>query len=114
MLSYRSQSMPIHIYVFEWRSELWEFSCVPFELTSAPRLFTKVMKLMIGKIGSQGIRSEIDLDYMAVLRPCQRMQFLGFTIDSSSMMFSLPQKKLNKLIERVGSLNPILNDLFGQ
>ena len=97
--SYRSRSMPItrNIYFFEWKSELWEFSCLPFELSSAPQVFTEVMKLVIGKIRSQGIRSVIDLDDMAVLRPCQRIQFLGFTIDSSSMMFSLPQEKLNKL-----------------
>ena len=30
------------------------------------RVFTKVMKLLIGKIRSQGIRSVIDLDDMAV------------------------------------------------
>ena len=36
---------------------------------------------------------------MAVLKPCQRIQFLGFTIDSSSMTVSLLQEKL-KLIER--------------
>lgn len=66
--SYRSRSMPItrNIYFFEWKSELWEFSCLPFELSSAPRVFTKVMKLVIGKIRSQGIRSVIDLDDMAV------------------------------------------------
>lgn len=66
--SYRSRSMPItrNIYLFEWKSELWEFSCLPFELSSAPRVFTKVMKLLIGKIRAQSIRSVIDLDDMAV------------------------------------------------
>ena len=105
MHSYRSRSMPItrNICFFEWKSELWEFSCLPFELSSTPREFTKVMKLMIGKIRSQGIRSVIDQDDVTVLRPCQRIQFLGFTIDSSSMMVSLPQEKLNKLIERASA-----------
>ena len=100
-----SRSMPItrNIYFFEWKSELWEFSCLLFELSLAPRVFTKVMKLVIGKIRSQGIRSVIDLDDMAVLKPCQRIQFLGFTIDSSSMMVSLPQEKLNKLVERASA-----------
>ena len=84
--------------LFEWKSELWEFSCLTFELSSAPRVFTKVMKFVIGKIRSQGIRSVIDQDDMVVLRRCQRIQFLGFTIDSSSMMLSLPQEKLNKII----------------
>ena len=51
--------MPItrNIYFFEWKSELWEFSCLLFELSSAPRVFTEVMKLVIGKIRSQGVRS---------------------------------------------------------
>ena len=102
MHSYRSRSMPItrNIYFFEWKSELWEFSCLPFELSSTHREFTKVMKLVIGKTRPQGIRSVIDQDDVAVLRPCKRIQFQGFTIDSSSMMVSLPQEKLNKLIER--------------
>ena len=97
--------MPItrNIYFFEWKAELWEFSCLPFELSSAPRVFAKVMKLVIGKVQSQGIRSVIDLDDMTVLKPCQRIQFLGFTNDSSSMMVSLSQEKLNKLIERASA-----------
>ena len=103
MHSYRSLSMPItrNIYFFEWKSELWEFSCLPFELSSTHREFTKVMKLVIGKTRSRGIRSVIDHDDVAV--PFKRIQFLGFTIDSSSMMVSLPQEKLNKLIERASA-----------
>ena len=93
------------------------------------------MEPVIGKVRSQGIRSVIYLDDMAVLsrsidqsnldsqfvietlqsvgflinweksvlKPCQRIQFLGFTIDSSSMAVSLPQEKLNKLIERASA-----------
>ena len=109
-------SVPIHAdhskYLrFEWESELWEFTCLPFGLSSAPRVFTKVMKPVIGKVRSQGIRSVIYLDDMAmlscsidqsnldsqfvietlqsvgflinweksVLKPSQRLQFLGFT-----------------------------------
>ena len=87
--------MPItrNIYFFEWKSELWEFSCLPFELSSAPRVFSKVMKLVIGKVRSQGIRSVIDLDDIAVVKPCQRIQFLGFTIDLSSMTSSIASGK---------------------
>ena len=48
-------SVPIHAdhskYLrFEWESELWEFTCLPFGLSSAPRVFTKVMKPVIGKV----------------------------------------------------------------
>ena len=133
-------SVPIHAdhskYLrFEWESHLWEFTCLPFGLSSAPRAFTKVMKHVIGKVRSQGIRSVIYLDDLAVLsrsfdqsnldsqfviktlqsvgflinweksvlKPCQRIQFLGFTIDSSSTTVSLPQEKLNSLIERASA-----------
>ena len=48
-------SVPIHAdhskYLrFEWESELWEFTCLQFGLSSAPRVFTKVMKPVIGKV----------------------------------------------------------------
>ena len=37
-------------------------TCLPFGLSSAPRVFTKVMKPVIGMVRSQGIRSVIYLD----------------------------------------------------
>ena len=45
-----------NIYFFEWKSKVWEFSSLPFEMSSAPRVFIKVMKL--------------DLDDVAVLKTC--------------------------------------------
>ena len=61
----------------------------------------------VGKLLGKGAMRRASFDpnqflsiQFKILRPCQRIQFLGFTNDSSSIMFSLPQEKLNKLIER--------------
>ena len=39
----------------------------------------------------------------SVLKPCQHVLFLFFTIDSASITVSLPQEKLNKLTERASA-----------
>ena len=41
---------------FQWKGTVYRFRCMPFGITSAPRIFTKVMKLVLSKIRSMGIR----------------------------------------------------------
>ena len=52
---------------FEWNSTLFEFICLPFGLSSAPRVFTKVLKPFVGSIRNKGIRLVIYLDDMAII-----------------------------------------------
>ena len=40
---------------------MWEFQCLPFGLTSAPRVFTKLMKPVMAVLRKQGIRCVHDL-----------------------------------------------------
>jgi len=47
---------------FRWRGVDYEFVCLPFGLSSAPRVFTKVMKPVIAALRSRGIRLVIYLD----------------------------------------------------
>jgi hypothetical protein len=47
---------------FVWKSTLLEFACLPFGLTAAPRLFTKVMKPVVALLRRAGIRLIIYLD----------------------------------------------------
>ena len=70
----------------EWEPEPWEFTCLPFGLSSAPRIFTKVMKPLIGKVRSQGIRSVIYLDDMAVLSHSTEQS----NLDSQFVIETLP------------------------
>jgi hypothetical protein len=45
-----------------WKSTLLEFACLPFGLTAAPRLFTKVMKPVVALLRRARIRLIIYLD----------------------------------------------------
>ena len=65
-------SIPIHAdhykYLrFAWNSTLFEFICLPFGLSSAPRVFTKVLKPFVASIRNKGIRLVIYLDDMAII-----------------------------------------------
>ena len=52
---------------FEWKSKLFEFTCLPFGLSSAPRVFTKVMKPVVAGLRGKGIRLVIYLDDIAII-----------------------------------------------
>ncbi|CAB4031124.1 Hypothetical predicted protein, partial [Paramuricea clavata] len=47
---------------FLWKDTHWEFMCLPFGLASAPRVFTKILKPIVGLLRKQGIRLIIYLD----------------------------------------------------
>ena len=47
---------------FTWRDKLYEFSCMPMGLASAPRLFTKLMKPVFGSLRSLGFISVAYID----------------------------------------------------
>ena len=106
----------------------FEFICLPFGLSSALRLFTKVLKPFVGSIRNKGIRLVISssrelfsqkaaivvqilesLGFIinkeeSVLIPSQKIVFLGYVIDSVAMTVSLPEEKLNQLKEQKLSL----------
>jgi len=52
---------------FRWSGRLFEFQCLPFGLSSAPRVFTKLMKVPIAILRSQGIRLVIYLDDLLIM-----------------------------------------------
>jgi hypothetical protein len=47
---------------FLWKDTQWEFMCLPFGLASAPHVFTKILKPIVGLLRKQGIRLIIYLD----------------------------------------------------
>ena len=47
---------------FYWRGKLYQFTCVPNGLKSAPRMFTKLTKVLIAFARKQGIFVSIYLD----------------------------------------------------
>lgn len=123
---------------FSWDKEMWEFKVLPFGLSSAPWVFTKVTKPISSVLRRLGIRLILYLDDMlimsqsqieassnlatvmtllvglgfiinlkkSVLSPTQRLDFLGFTLDSQKMTISLPQDKMHAIKKQA---NRILN-----
>lgn len=59
---------------FRYRSKLYEFSCLPMGLSSAPRIYTKIMRPVVAELRKQGIFSVNYLDDFLIvgrsLRSC--------------------------------------------
>ena len=58
---------------FLWKETLYEFACLPFGLASAPRVFTKIMKPVVGLLRQLGIRIVIYLDDMLIMAQTREM-----------------------------------------
>ena len=52
---------------FEWKGNLYEFTCLCFGLSSAPRIFTKLMKPVVVCLRRQGYTLLIYLDDMLII-----------------------------------------------
>lgn len=115
---------------FYWEGVLYRFTCMPNGLSSAPRIFTKLMKPIFSLLRSRGLSSVFYLDDSLLvgrdfseclgnvsntldilnkagftinyeksrLSPCQEIKFLGFLINTNTMMIRLPEEKINKII----------------
>ena len=111
---------------FVYQSRVYEFQCLPFGLSSAPRAFTKTLKPVLAVLCSLGIRIVIYIDDMLLLhqqsKVLQRMfaqvvaflEKLGFLVKSekrsvapsqcivflgAKLDFSLPQPKLSTILD---------------
>lgn len=47
---------------FMWKDELWEFVCLPFGLSTAPWLYTKIAKPVVNYLREKGFTSVVYLD----------------------------------------------------
>ena len=50
-----------------WRNTLYEYKCLPFRLSSAPWVFTKLFKPVMGHSRKFGFRIAIYLDYILLM-----------------------------------------------
>lgn len=103
---------------FKWNSKLFEFQVLPFGLSPAPRVFTKVLKPVFSYLGERGMISFPYIDDSFViaatvsclctqlvklgfqinvnksnLSPSNNLLFLGFHLDSTKMTVSLTDDK---------------------
>ncbi|KAM4748674.1 LOW QUALITY PROTEIN: uncharacterized protein WCC33_006046 [Rhinophrynus dorsalis] len=127
-----AQSSQIYLR-FLWRTEIWQFTCLPFGLSSAPWCFTKLLKPVVAYLRSRGFRLIIYLDDMLLMSqdpnilldqtscairllsnlgflvnwkksqliPSQRMEFLGFIVDSREASLSLPRAKIKTIRKEI-------------
>ena len=65
-------SVPLHrrsqkFIRFQFQGKTYQFTCLPFGLTSAPRIFTKILKPVTGILRKMGIRIIVYLDNMLIM-----------------------------------------------
>jgi hypothetical protein len=103
-------SVPIHIdyqkfLKFEWNNVLWKFVCLPFGLSSAPKVFTKILKPVYAWLRQQGVRCAYYIDDSLNMNQtaevcgqntdliCNTLTSLGFSINKKKSQF-LPTQRI--------------------
>ena len=91
---------------FLWNGRIFEFTCLPFGLCSAPRVFTKLLHSVMAYLRSQGLRTIIYLDDILLMhqakttlcqevqRICNLLEVLGFTINHPKSQ-TVPAQRIN-------------------
>ncbi|KZS10024.1 Uncharacterized protein APZ42_025607 [Daphnia magna] len=115
---------------FKWKGRVYEFTCLPFGLSSAPWGFTKILKPVVGFLRKNEIKLIFFLDNILILSPTkekakldfnvakelleeigfiinhtksratpgQTMEFLGLDVNSNNLSVSLPESKVDSII----------------
>lgn len=93
---------------FLWKTKMFRFSCLPFGLSSAPRCFTKIMRVVVTFLRRRGIRLIIYLDDFLIMNVSRdklledinivlvTLKALGFLINLSKSVLT-PSKRLEYL-----------------
>ena len=55
---------------FQWKGVTYQFQCLPFGLSCAPRTFTKLMKPVVGFLRERGVQLIIYLDDLLIFGDC--------------------------------------------
>ncbi|XP_040178560.1 LOW QUALITY PROTEIN: uncharacterized protein LOC120912608 [Rana temporaria] len=72
-----------HLLRFRWWERTWQFTCLPFGLSSAPWCFTKILKPVVASLRSRGVRLIIYLDDILIIAysKSQAYRHTTWTID---------------------------------
>ena len=97
------QSVPIHkdfrkLLRFMWKERLFEFRCLPFGLSSAPRTFSKILKPVMALFRRSGIRCLIFIDDLLMIAssPQELRQILQEAVTVlTSLGFRVNREKLD-------------------
>lgn len=77
-----------HFLQFIWEEDLFQFTCLPFGLSSAPWVFTKLLRPVVTLLRSRGIRLIIYLDDILVFNSC-KSKLLDHMVVVKSLIESL-------------------------
>ena len=89
---------------FDWRGTRYAYQCMPFGLTSAPRIFTKVLKVVLVFLRNRGIKAsawfdDIIISANSISRILEQLMFtklllksLGFIINTEKSSLSPSQR----------------------
>jgi len=93
---------------FQWQQQVYEFQCLPFGLSSAPRVFTKVTRPILAWLRQLGIRMVAYIDDFLLLAHTKEeahlqaqlmvtlFQALGFLINTEKSLLT-PQQEIEFL-----------------
>ena len=93
-----------HLLLFKLNAESFQFNCLPFGLCTAPRVFTKILKLAIELLRSLGIRMVIYMDDMLLMASSKELiqehtyvtifllENLGFIINNKKSLLEPSQE----------------------
>jgi len=56
-----------HLLSFQWEGKIYKFQCLPFGLSPAPRVFTKLLKPVVGFLRQNGCHLIIYLDDLLMM-----------------------------------------------
>ena len=73
---------------FKWLARIYQFTCLPFGLASAPRVFTKILRPVVGFLRSKGIRCVIYLDDILLLEQ-DKTRLIEHTATTVSLLEAL-------------------------
>ena len=96
-----------NLVVFEFENQRYNFNVIPFGLTSAPRVFTKVLRPAIAYLRSRGIKISAYLDDIFICNSSfdstlsdlnfslSLLESLGFSVNKSKSVFVPTQRLLH-------------------
>jgi len=93
-----------HLLSFQWEGKTYKFQCLPFGLSAAPRVFTKLLKPVVGFLRQNGCRLIIYLDDILLMHQdrtqleqitqltCQLFESLGLIVNQKKSMLTPTQE----------------------
>ena len=93
---------------FTWENKTYQFTCLPFGLSTAPRIFIKLLKPAMAYLRSKGVRSVVFIDDILLMGPMEEtvqdhkavaldlLEALGFLVNYPESQL-MPTRKIEFL-----------------